>query len=435
MQVGHKLLTNFILVLCFIFPASGATTVAAAALDASLVEEGWRYHGTLKVKLQYLEQEHAVDFSQEHMSMAHLIRADADSGQYSSMLRFTPVFSDGKGLSIGSTVCLKAIECLQTPLPSYEVAFASGIYNRLTQDAIMKCRTSVDIELASTESADHIVKRDIMTLRSATHSIGSGKEKEYHPNTYPVRFVVANYFDRGLLEQQLRFRYASIDKSILRLGNLNLVVRPHLEVLRRIDVRKQEIAATMREMASELQRNDTATVLAHYSKQLTETEVPPINTHESTNSYTCAEQANLSYLYDHRVRISLQKALNVDDHKFVGLVVHAHCSHTPCHTCATSFTRESELGGVLSSLAKGKKVSFLCSCAEHYKRPAKMLGYEKTLFRESLLTDHANDINVIDFSMEVQPLPYPIVKLTYDAITAGWSVYQTFLKGLIRPEE
>jgi hypothetical protein len=57
MQVGHKLLTNFILFLCFIFPASGASTVAVAAVDASLVEEGWRYHRTLEVKLQYREQE------------------------------------------------------------------------------------------------------------------------------------------------------------------------------------------------------------------------------------------------------------------------------------------------------------------------------------------------------------------------------------------
>jgi hypothetical protein len=153
----------------------------------------------------------------------------------------------------------------------------------------------------------------------------------------------------------------------------------------------------MSEMASEIQRNDTAAVVARYSQQLTEAEIPTINTHESTNSYTCAEQANLSYLCDHRIITFLQKALNVDDDKFVGLVVHAHCSHTPCHTCATSFTREIELGGVLSNLAKGKKVMFLCSCAEHYKRPAKMLGYKKTKFKEHITLKTENGSNVFDF--------------------------------------
>lgn len=98
---------------------------------------------------------------------------------------------------------------------------------------------------------------------------------------------------------------APTDNSILRFGNLDLVVRPHLEVLKRIDDRKREINATMSEMASEIQRNDTAAVVARYSQQLTEAEVPPINTHESTNSYTCAEQANLSYLCDHRIITTL----------------------------------------------------------------------------------------------------------------------------------
>lgn len=105
MYVGRKLLTHLIVFLYLVLPVSAAVDSAA--------EEGWRYHGTLKTTLRYQKIEHAVDFSPEHMSMAHLIRADADSGQYSSMLRFTPVYFDGTALAIGSTVCLKPIECLQ----------------------------------------------------------------------------------------------------------------------------------------------------------------------------------------------------------------------------------------------------------------------------------------------------------------------------------
>lgn len=425
MSLCRKLFTNFIVFLSLVLPVS-------AAGDTLLAEEGWRYHGTFKATLQYQGQTLEVDFSSEHESMAHIIRADADAGQYSSMLRVTPVFFDGSSLTVGPTVSLKPIECLQSPIPSYEVAFASGTYNRLTQDAVMKCRTSVDIKLAPTESTAPMVKGDLMTLRSAIYSVGSGKDKEYRPNTYPVRFMVANYFDRGLLEHQLRFRYGpAIDNSILaRSRDLGLIVRPHLDVLERIDVRKRAIAATMREMESDLQRNDTATVVAHYSKKLTEAEVPPINTHEATNSYTCAEQTNLAYLYDHRVGTSLQHALRVNDPAFVGLVVNTHCSHTPCHTCATSFSRERELGGVFSNIALGKKVMFVCSCAEHYKRPQKMLGYEKTTFSEQIMRGVESEGNMLDFSMEAPPLPYPIVKLTYDEITGGWSIDQKFLEGL-----
>jgi hypothetical protein len=121
MSLCRKLFTNFIAFLCLVLHVS-------AAGDTLLAEEGWRYQGTFAATLQYQGQKFDVDFFSEHESMAHLIRADADSGQYSSMLRFTPVFFDGSALTVGPTVCLKPIECLQSPLPSYEVAFASGTY-------------------------------------------------------------------------------------------------------------------------------------------------------------------------------------------------------------------------------------------------------------------------------------------------------------------
>ena len=112
----------------------------------------------------------------------------------------------------------------------------------------------------------------------------------------------------------------------------------------------------------------------------------------------------------------------------------AHCSHTPCHTCATSFTRERELGDALSNLAKGKKVMFLCSCAEHYNRPAKILGYEKTKFKEHIALKTENESNVFDFSMSRPLAPYPIVKLTYDDKAEAWSIDKRFLE-VQRPAE
>jgi hypothetical protein len=424
MLIVRKLVYSFIIFFLSLSPISAA---AAAESTLAIAEEGWRHHGTLTVTLQHAGYEQTVDFLPEHASMAMMIEADADTGQYSSMLRFRPVFFDGSAITFGSSVSLKPVEDLRSPLPSYEVAFASGTFSRAAQDWIIKCRTPVDMEIGSSESP--IIKRDIMTLRSANHSVVVGKNKEYRPNKYPIRFMQANYFDRGLLEQQLILRYSEIRNSILTGGNLELIVRPHLDVLRQIDARKQELDRIMQQMHAEMQTNDTATVMSHYSRVLAE-ESAPINTNECTNSYTCAEQSNLSYLYDHRVVTYLQNSLNVDRGDFVGLIVHAHCSHTPCHTCATSLTRERELGGIFSRIAKGRKVMVLCSCQEHYLRPKKMLPYEQTTANQHVETDRHHESTMLDFSIDAPLMPYPVVKLMYDAGTRIWSVDDMYLSRL-----
>lgn len=421
MSEHFKLLINFAVSIFLALPV----TAADGTLKKS--EEGWRYHGTFKTLIRYDGKEKEVDCLKEHREMATIIQANSDFGQYSSMTRFTPVFSRKDSLEIGTTVHLKPIENLQSPLPSYEVAFASGTYSRSSQDWIMKCRTPVDIEVGSSEP--HFIKKDIMTLRLPIHSAGTGKDKEYHPNTYPVRFMMANYFDRGLLETQLKFRYKEIKSSMLLGGHRETesITNPHLEVIKCIEDKKEEISKIMTETALLLESNDTSTVIANLSKKLTEN--PPVNTHEATNSYTCAEQANLNYLYDHRVIRVLQDSLESNHADFVGLIVHVFCSHTPCHTCATSIAREREAGGIFSQISKGKKVMISCSCMEHYQRPKRMLQYDKTTSLDYITSKNETKETIFNFSTDDSTLdPYPVVKITYTADEENmWSVDSGFL--------
>jgi hypothetical protein len=60
---------------------------------------------------------------------------------------------------------------------------------------------------------------------------------------------------------------------------------------------------------------------------------------------------------------------------------------------------------------------------------AKILGYDKTTFKEHVIADRENTNPIFDFLTDAETLPYPIVKLTYD-VTAGWSIDQKYLARL-----
>jgi hypothetical protein len=64
----------------------------AATGEVPLAEEGSRYHGTLKALISYKTDTLECDFWNEHSAMASIISSDADDGQYSSLLRFHPIF-------------------------------------------------------------------------------------------------------------------------------------------------------------------------------------------------------------------------------------------------------------------------------------------------------------------------------------------------------
>lgn len=380
--------------------------LVASTAESVLSEEGCRYHGTLKATISYKNQKIEYDFMDEHVAMASVINSDADELQYSSLVRFHPVSINSKGqLEIGRAVHLTSPDLLSLSAahPTYEVGFASGEYNAKSQDPSMKYSSSYDLALDETTS-----KHGLFTLRTALHKT---KKEGCVANKFPIRFMMYNYVDPGLLKRQLNHRYVEIEGSIMTRGeNVAAITTPHLDTISTINGSRKRARETLLKMAELVKEDATAIVLEQYQSSLEATQTP--NSNPKTNSYNCAEQCQFTYLRDQRIIKYLQERLNVDSPNFVGMIVSAHCSHTPCHSCSTSFTREMESGGVFNKIVKDKSAHVLCSCQWHYSRPKEMLRYDQTFFFENLRDDSkllASHKVILDpGSIRI---PYPVVLL------------------------
>lgn len=130
----------------------------------------------------------------------------------------------------------------------------------------------------------------------------------------------------------------------------------------------------------------------------------------------------LTYLMDDNITNNLIKCLQSENDEFIGMIANVHCSHTPCHSCATSFTRESEEGGIFNRISKGKPVCVVCSCQNHYTRRNDMLPYEKTNFL-SVLNETIKD-QPLQFSFDSKNLftSYPVLLMKFEPIDSTWSV-------------
>lgn len=406
----------------FSFVFSFLTCFNSIGYAAELAEEGCRYHGTLQTHIIYCKKQIEHDFWAEHEAMAKVIQVESDDGQYTSMLRFTPVIIVGGELKLGNTVFLRPIESLQSSQPSFELGFASGIFNSSSQDVSMKYGTSTDLIVrSSSKKEEERTKTGIMTLRPALHK----RQKESISNTYPIRFLMANFVDPGILKLQLTQRYVKIEGSIINTRNKDAICTPHERTIEAIELRNKRSREIFTQIAEEISEDATSIVLTRYQEELDKLKTP--NSNPQTNSYNCAEQCQFTYLRDTRVQRYLQKYLEVNADSFIGVIVNAHCSHTPCHTCATSFTREAELGGVFHQIANGRTVHILCSCQAHYERPnkgeAKMLQYQETGFFEHLKQKELlKGRPTLSFNSGADKSPYPVVLMKSNPETGNFSV-------------
>lgn len=290
-----------------------------------------------------------------------------------------------------------------TQQPTYEVGFASGEYNSKTQDPSMKFSSVYTLILSDTVS-----KRDLLTLRPALHKT---KVDGCVTNKFPIRFMMCNYVDPGVLRRQLEHRYVNIDRSIIASSgsNVRAIVDPHTEVISAIVESRKRARDLLLKMADTVQEDATLAVLEANRSALEATNAP--NSTPKANSYNCAEQCQFVYLQDARVMNYLRQRLDVSNPNFVGLVVSAHCSHTPCHSCMTSFTREAETGGVFSVIVNGKPVHVLCSCRRHYERKD-MLPYDKTHFFDRLkVATTLSKPYPVNLDAHSERMPYPVVLL------------------------
>lgn len=404
-------------------------------ISSDLCEEGCRYQRNLQANLVFQGQKIEQDFLSDHVAMARVIQSDEDDGQYSSLIRFRSVMFVNGEIVVGNPICLTSMELIElflkdNDLPEniMEVGFTSGMYNAASKDGTMMYGTNITLQIINNHE-----KKDILTLRPPLHK----RDKSVVANQYPIRFAIYNYVDPGLLEDQLKRRYvAKNNNSVMSKGNYDRLIEAHFKTLQSLENRRKNLTQIMREMTQKLMTDDASIVMKSYEEQLRATQA--CHSNPQTNSYNCAEQAQFTFLSDRRVLEYLKRRLDVNNANFIGLIVHEHCSHTPCHTCATTLTRESENGGLLYNISNGKPVHVICSCQKHYERPskgdAKMLPYQQTSFYEELKkTTSQHHQCSFDSSFTIQP--YPIVLLCFNPKDNSFSIDEEHYKRLIEDKK
>lgn len=439
---------------------------AGSSTDESLVEEGWRYQRDLKINIIPESAEVAgtdENFQMLHSAMAHTIEASmelsrdffgsakdkskggskskaepgavkeeedkGDGEKVLSIFRFTPIIQVGRELKRGDTVTLPSALFEETPpfplwpplIPTSETVFVSGW--------CPFCDTEGGLKGAV---GKFVTTRDAIFPRG-TGTPGEGDKKAERmfsmlPSMHPdkpqvvgqvskhaiaVRFVQRNYIDPWLFESSILFRYPmdATAPAVFRRGNYDPIRRIHARTLETIAERKRIVAKDFADLLVVTQESDVVESL----KKFGDLKKGQRKFHDvaAANSYTCAEQTGLDYIADKRVIEYLQMALGVRESHFKGLIVHLHCTHTPCGTCITAFARESEPGGLFVRIAGGKPVKVIGSCTTHYARPGAMIPYKETTWLKSILDREDTNTFYLDPATIERNLPYPVVLLEY----------------------
>lgn len=395
-------------------------------VGSDLTEEGWRYHGSLKVKIKADGCEPLeCDFSEDHNAMAKVLQSQTNTEQYSSIVRFTPVYKRDSKVTTGKIIRLlyphddgKNMQLL----PLFEVGFVSGFCDHTIGDVLWRYKTSVYVELSDTS------KPNILSLLPAFHK----EKKDLVQNSIAVRFCQRNYINPQLFEKQLEFRYPDKpDNTILARGNYKPLLETHTQTKRQLMERSNFLQRAFAEINTQVILDDFEEVLSADKRDLLKKESRKFNNNSAANSYTCAEQAALDYLYSESVIKYLKNCLLQQSHngELVGLIVHSHCSHTPCTTCATSFSSELEKDGVFRKIANNKPVFMICSCQNHYERKPPMLTYEKTLYCSANGETTLDQESSFDLSSSDRT-PYPVILLKYDPNQDSFAVELQKIKSM-----
>lgn len=392
---------------CFWF--LGSVVLSFHICASALVEEGWRYHGSFRTILRSEHTETVHDFSPLHMAMAQTLESQTHTDQYCCLIRLTPVFEQDRELVVGPSVKISPIDetyPLSPLLTSYEVGFTSGLCDHTIGDVLWKYRRPLSLHRWGGE------KSEMFSLWPPFHK----ERKEFFSNTLAVRLVQRNYVDPQLLEERVHFRYPdSPDRTIFERGNYRLLWDIHSCTKLQIEERKRMVGEVFDEMRHRAAGNDWETVLPAVRRDELKRQSRAFHDNAGANSYTCAEQTALDYLCDDRVGVSLQEAMGARESHFAGCIVHVHCSHTPCSTCATSLSREREEGGILWEIAARHPVFILCSARNLYERKPPMVPYNQVTCCQS--HDATPFLEQLDapssfvFSPSASPMPYPMVLL------------------------
>lgn len=395
------------------------------------VEEGWRYHQNFKLKIKYeiedREIEKELDLTTEHHSMAHSLRSICLSSERKScLLRFIPIIYEENEIKLGETIRLT-----EEPLHLFdhdkkkfhfsypELVFLSGFGEQKNKN-IVPYKSTYDFQFGGESKPSAFSTFPAVLLKTENSSLNF---------PFALNIIQRNYINLLYLDHSLNFRYPDpndlMPTSLFAQGNYQHLHKVIQETKEKIREKPNLVKNLAKKVKKLLDYGDMDSVSKLLDKDPSITTLKTTNSNAKMNDYACAEQGALCFLNDDRIRCSV----GIEDQKVIGIIINAHCSHTPCCSCTTSFTREVEDGGIFKSIFNGKKIFFICSTQNHYPRePKGMIRYDDTNFvgninpdaeletEERRLTENMKQS--LDFEISQQPdhinKPYPIILMEYN---------------------
>jgi hypothetical protein len=393
---------------------------------APLIEEGWRYGGSLKVKVADAE----FDVEPIHRPMAYMVdeaptalkggdpffgaTSVRNPARYYCCFRFTTVVnSPGEGgLQLGRTIAITSDmrdDKLQDMGTGHEYIFASGYSDPIEPDPK---KASFFSSYDATPSV-----RGSSTVRKSSFVIG-------YPTgpRLPYNFLTRNYMDPEVLWNNVSFRYKDLSSSFLAAGPTEKFKEIHHPTLGEIVDRNNAITAALEKAKSLVLSTDITTLLAPLRELEPAKRSLGTKNGSATNSYTCAEQTGLDFITDKRIFEALQSRLKIATDGVVGLLIHSHTTAEPCGTCSTSLARECEDEGIFKLLATGKPLRLINTTSDIYRRPERQIPVkETTSFHHMVGTSLAEFDSPISFDFSAPPLPFTTI--LYKSASVGGTDY------------
>ena len=364
------------------------TNVAFASAPELLdkVEEGWRYHAAFTLDIKYQSgPRRTIDLSSLHTAMAEVVLSSKKSGKKDDsdtqglcLIRFTPIIVEGADIRLGETVRLTEAPFLQDfelsrHLPFYELVFRSGFCKPERGELAPYART-IGLKLPDRDE------------KSGAFGIFPPFEKKEPLSSVAFKFLQRVYIDHELFKDRLTFRYPEeANGTCFNQGNYIPIKETHAGTKRKLEEREHNVKKAFAEMEKKTLTTDVEVATTPKALEALKKEARQFWNNSHANSYSCAEQAGLDFVFDERVVNYLHKALGVEDSRVMGIIVNSHCYRTPCATCSTSLARECETRGIFSVIARSKPTFLFCSCQKHYDRKPPMVSYDQTKFLEGAI--------------------------------------------------
>ncbi|MEI8295984.1 MAG: hypothetical protein WCG04_05630 [Alphaproteobacteria bacterium] len=433
-MIRNKYLVCWIILCCLHF----SQNICFSAEEEKEVEEGWRYTSALSLKVEFEGNSEKFDLQPYATSMAYTQRNavplaedfDLANDKVFSLLRFTPVIADPDGgMRLGNTVILPSaladenIVSPYVPTPYQETVFVSGFCDREKKKLVV-LRNSVSVfDPAETN-------KNMFAMFAPFNPSKLPAANQLAKYNLAVRFLQRSYVAPALFENRLMFRYPdSPIGTVFEPGNYEPIKSIHDKTKKLIDDRKVLVAADFDNIKARALKMDIVEAIDEFGDL--KKGRSKFHTVAGANSYSCAEQTVLDYISDVRVYEYLQTSLHITDNLTKGVIIHIHCSQTPCGTCSTSFARECEAGGIFSKISNGKPIKIICTCSQHYPRKRPGVLYDSTRWLQGL-ADKEIVFNMNDGQPLSANLPYSVALLTLNLDTGKFDIheeeYQRFLK-------